>query len=106
MKQLTVKFQREYNKIITKEDEELDVRKKYKKAIYNLEDVFKEELNKEKEKKRIPYPIAKSKRYELWKFFMSYNHVIQAMEFLEEPRYAVRKGQQWFEVTSIEREEK
>ena len=89
MRTLQVKFERKY------------LKKNKTQANYVRVEKFEEHIDKEKEKKRMPYPIASNKHYKLWKFFMNYDHIQKSMVFLENPRYAVRKGQQWFNVTEI-----
>lgn len=54
-----------------------------------------------REEKKIPYSIAERPGYKLWKFFRSYNNITQQMELLEEPRYKLRIGNDWFEVKEM-----
>lgn len=90
MRELLVEYNKEYSLGSGK-----DIR-----YYMGTEEVYLEEkINKHKERKRMPYPIATDGLHQLWKFFIIFRG--GKMCFLQNPRYKIRRGTQWFEVIDI-----
>lgn len=60
---------------------------------------LKEISNPDKEESKQPHAIAVIPGYQLWKFFRSM--IDGKMTLLEEPRYMLRRGNDWVKVNSM-----